>query len=98
MSTDGKPPAKPRLVALSENGRRIGEGHPQAKFSDEEIELIRQLAEGGDRYPPMGLSEIARKFETSRGVIHDIVNYRRRASTVARWKLIRREVKRDRGN
>ena len=84
--TGGSPPA-PRLVLVpvDEYGRRIGEGHPRAVLSDDEVELIRQLAEGPER---LTYAAIAEKFETSKGAIHDIVNFRRRASTTAGYKVI----------
>lgn len=89
---------KPRYVPVDERGRRIGEGHPRAHLTDGEVELIRQLAEGDEDNPRMSYGEIARKFEISKGTVWDIVNYRRRASTIDRWVLIRGETKRDRGN
>lgn len=89
---------KPRFVPVDEHGRRIGEGHPRAKLTDEEVELIRQLAEGDARYPPMSYRVIAEKFEIGVATVYDIVHYRRRASTVAGWKAIRVDVKKDRGN
>ena len=73
------------LVPVDEYGRRIGEGHPRAVLSDDEVELIRQLAEGPER---LTYAAIAEKFETSKGAIHDIVNFRRRASTTAGYKVI----------
>jgi hypothetical protein len=33
------------LVGVNERGRRVGQDHPQARFSDHEIELIRDLIE-----------------------------------------------------
>jgi hypothetical protein len=87
--TGDKPPLV-IMVQVDERGYRIGEGHPSAKFSDAEIELMRQLAEGEEGVLPLTFAEIARKFETSKGAVHDIVNFRRRASTPAGWKEVRR--------
>lgn len=52
------------------NGWRVGGTHHNAKLTDHDVELIRQLHEGG-----MKCSEIARKFECSRQNISKIVNY-----------------------
>jgi FixJ family two-component response regulator len=64
-----------RLVGITARGYRVGEGHHRATLTDREVELIRELAEGG-----MSQRVIAGKFEISRGTVADIVSFRRRAS------------------
>lgn len=69
------------LVAVNEDGLRIGESHPRAKLSDDDIELIRALAEEGMRY-----RVIAQKFEISKVTVGRICRYERRGQTIARLK------------
>lgn len=72
------------LVGFSETGHRLGETHPRAKLSDHEVELIRELAEGG-----MSQRLIAEKFEISRGTVADIVSFRRRAAYAVGWRRVK---------
>jgi hypothetical protein len=69
-----------KLVGVNERGNRVGEDHQSAKLSDEEVELIRELANPSDGAAPMAQRLIAEKFEISRGTVSDIVTFRRRAS------------------
>lgn len=71
------------LVAVNEDGLRIGESHPRAKLSDDDVELIRSLAEDGMCY-----RVIAQKFEISRVTVGRICRYERRGQTVARFKNV----------
>lgn len=57
------------------NGWRCGESHHRAKIRDDDVELMRELHEGG-----LKVSEIARKFECARSTVSDIVHYRHRVS------------------
>ena len=52
---------------------RVGESHHNAKLTDHDVELIRQLHEGG-----MKQKVIAKKFDCSPANISEIVNYRHR--------------------
>ena len=54
-------------------GHRVGESHNRAKLTDHDVELIRQLHEGG-----MKQIVIAKKFDCSPANISEIVNYRHR--------------------
>jgi len=71
------------FVAVNEQGMRIGENHPNADLTDHEVDLIRELREGG-----MSLTMIAAKFEKPKSTIHMICTYQRRAVTIARWKVL----------
>ena len=67
-----------RKVATTGNcergaGWRVGETHHRAKLTDDDVELIRLLREGG-----MKVKEIAKKFECTPENISLIVNYRTR--------------------
>lgn len=58
-------------------GQRLGEAHPRAKLSDEDVELIRAIYEEGME----SLSTLAHVFGVSKGIVGDIVSFRRRATT-----------------
>lgn len=79
---------KTREVQVNEQGRRIGETHPRAKFTDHEIDLIRELAEEGMTY-----REICAKFEIpqtegGREYVGKIVRCEKRAHIPAKAKRI----------
>lgn len=76
-----------RAVAVNEKGYRIGESHHNAKLSDADVEMVRQLREEHR----LQYAEIAEKFEVSRELVKKICQYRNRCETVARWRFI--EVK-----
>lgn len=76
---------KPRLVAVSESGRRIGEHHPNAVLTDHEVSLLLALREEG-----LSLGEIARKMEVTKGCVWKIVHGHRRASLAASWVRVRK--------
>lgn len=69
------------LVAVNDAGIRIGQDHQRAVLSDTEVELMRQLAEGG-----MAYSELARMFEVSKYTVGRICRYERRAQIPAGFK------------
>ena len=50
-----------------------GENHPKVKCTDHEVELIRQLHDGG-----MGYKRISYKFEIPIRTIRDYCSYRTR--------------------
>ncbi len=54
-------------------GWRVGETHHRAKLTDDDVELIRLLREGG-----MKVKEIAKKFECTPQNISTIIHYRSR--------------------
>lgn len=76
---------KSKLVQIGEYGKRVGETHGRAKFTDHEIELIRQLKENG-----MSAVDIAAKMECSKRYVYKLANYERRASVVAEWRRVGR--------
>lgn len=68
-----------KLVALNENGNRIGENHPRAKLLDAEIDQVHELREAG-----LTLRQIGVKMDMSKGGIWKIIHGFRRGQTVAR--------------
>lgn len=47
-----------------------GENHPQAKLTDHEVELLRQMHDEG-----YGYKRLAKMFETPVRTVRDICNY-----------------------
>lgn len=72
-----------RIVAIGDKGARVGEDHGRARFTNHEVELMRRLFEEGMRQ-----SEIARKFETSKSTINDIVRGRRRVGLAVGYRAV----------
>ena len=68
------------LVAVNDQGRRIGEGHPLARLSDAEVDLIHELREAG-----MSYGELATRFGVSKSCIAHILTGRRRGEVPAAW-------------
>lgn len=72
------------FVALDEDGNRIGETHQNAKLSDAQVDQIRDLHEKDG----LSYGQLAERFTVSKVTIQCICNYSRRASTIARWKVL----------
>jgi len=72
-----------KMVAVNDAGLRIGQDHPQAKITDAEVELIRQLNEEG-----MSYEQLAEKFEISKWTIGRICRYEIRGQTCAQYKPV----------
>ena len=83
-----KPKGKPMMVPLNDLGRRIGQHHHNAKFTDEIIDKIRDMRED----MAMTYQQIAEAVGISKHVIAKICRYERRAQTPHRWiKVIKHE-------
>jgi len=76
-----------KRVALNENGRRIGEDHPRSRFSDAQVDRIRDLREDH------GLTyvQLALMFQCHKQTIASICQYRTRAQTPFGWKELKEE-------
>ena len=72
-----------KLVAVNENGLRIGEDHQNATLSNDEVEEMRQLHEDGASY-----DHLARRFGVSKWTVGRICRYERRAQTIFGFKKI----------
>ena len=66
-------------IALNDKHCRIGQGHPRAKLTDAEVDLVFELRGTG-----MSLADIADKFEVSKGCIWKILHGHRRGQPAAR--------------
>lgn len=71
------------IVAISDRGRRCGEGHPKARLSDAQVDEMRDLNEGG-----WGYKRLAARFQVPVGTVADICTYTRRVAIVAGAKRI----------
>lgn len=65
------------LVKFNGNRRRVGDSHPKARLTDEEVELIRELWSQG-----MGVKRIGEKMECSVNTVKSIISFRRRNQIV----------------
>lgn len=76
-----------KRVALNENGRRIGEDHHRAKFTDEQVDRIRDLREDH------GLTyvQLASLFQSNKATIQSICQYRTRAQTPFGFKDLKED-------
>lgn len=77
------------VIAVNEQGYRIGMSHHNARISDETVDQIRDLHEEEN----IGYRRLAQMFGLTRSVIQKICTYERRAQTPDRWKTIRTEIK-----
>lgn len=68
-----------KLVALNENGRRIGESHPRAKLLDSEVDQVLALLDSGLSY-----AQVAAKFDVSKSCVAHIATGRRRSQIIDR--------------
>lgn len=73
------------VVALNEQGKRIGESHHNARISDAMVDRIRELHEDEG----FGYRRIARILDIPLTTVRKIYYYERRAQTPVRWKRIR---------
>jgi hypothetical protein len=64
---------KQRTRVARKRGPYRGEAHHNAKYTDNEVELVRQLHEGG-----MGYKLIKKKMEMPMRTIRSIVKFQRR--------------------
>lgn len=72
------------IIALNEQGYRIGISHHNARIPQEVVDQIRDLREDdGKTY-----EELGRMFGLSKSVVQKICNYERRAQTPDRWKRV----------
>jgi predicted DNA-binding protein (UPF0251 family) len=72
-----------KLIAVNAQGLRIGEDHPNAGLTNNEVELVRRLHDEGMQY-----ADIAQRFEISKWAVGRICRYERRAQTVAGFKMV----------
>ena len=74
-----------RLVALNEQGQRIGETHPQAKYTNGEVAAVLALREQGLSY-----QQIAQVCEMPKSTVAHICRGAWRCQTPARYSMAER--------
>lgn len=72
----------PSRVAVNEEGRRIGEGHPRSTISDADVKRMRDLHE----FEGVGVRRIARLMGLRHTTVARILAYSRRNQTPHEWK------------
>lgn len=73
-----------KIVAVNENGRRIGEYHPRSKLTDEQVDRIRDLHEDHD----LTYEQLSAMYQVPKTTIASICQYARRAQTPFGWKRL----------
>jgi hypothetical protein len=73
------------VVAVNDQGRRIGETHHNALISDALVDQIRARREDDG----LAYKDVAREFSVALSTVKKICTYVRRAQTAERWKTIR---------
>lgn len=81
---------KRKTVKLSENNRRVGDDHPKAKFTDEQIEELRSLHDDEMfGYTALRLHCLnVWGITISKGGLAKILRYERRNTTIANFKTV----------
>lgn len=79
------------LIAVNEQGRRIGEYHQNAKISDRLVDEIRDMRE----YEGKSYGEISKKTGIRRSTIQKICLYERRNQYPDRWKKVQQDEPED---
>lgn len=74
-----------RLVALNDRGQRIGETHPQAKYSNGEVAAVLALRDQG-----MSYQQIAKACEMPKSTVACICRGDRRCQTPERYSMAER--------
>ena len=70
-------------IAVNEKGYRIGESHPCAKLTNNEVESMLQMRDEG-----FGYKRLARMFDVSSATARNIVKGRKRSQVIAGWKMV----------
>ncbi|WP_288076436.1 hypothetical protein [Pseudomonas sp.] len=76
-----------RIVAINEKGNRIGQNHPRARFTDDQVDRIRDLHEDHG----MTYDQLSALFQCHKQTIASICQYRTRAQTPFGWKELKGE-------
>lgn len=75
-----------RRVMVNEKGYRVGQSHPNAKLTDEQIEQLMR-DRGPDDAPTMSLSQLGKRYGLSKSGVKGIIDGTRRGQ-FGWWKLI----------
>lgn len=75
-----------RRVQVNEIGYRVGESHPNAKLTDDQVEQLI-LDRGPDHSPHMSLQQLANKWGMSKSGVKGIIDGNRRCQ-LSTWREI----------
>ncbi len=70
-------------VAVNELGLRVGESHPNARYTNEQVDQVLGLRDDGQSY-----GQIVRETGIPKSTVACICKGLRRCQTPARWKTI----------
>lgn len=73
-----------KTVAVNERGLRIGEDHPNARYTNGEIEMVLGLRDEG-----LGYKRISKMAEIPVRTVRDIIKGKRRCQHATNWKTVR---------
>ena len=73
-----------KIIKVSESGRRCGEDHQRAKYTDNEIAQLHTLRLAG-----LSVRAIAAKMDIPYNTVRDVLRGRRRCTPPASWRVIR---------
>jgi hypothetical protein len=68
-------------IAVNAEGRRVGEDHPNARLTNDEVDLLLDMHAAGYSY-----GKLAVIFEVAKATVQGIVTGRYRSQTPARFK------------
>lgn len=72
-----------KVIGLNDHGRRVGQDHHRAKFTDHEVEVMRQMHESG-----MSFYRLARVMECDESTARRICNHERRSQQPTKFKKV----------
>lgn len=78
---------KRKVIALNDQGYRIGMSHHNAHIPDEIVDKIRDLHEDDG----IGYGTLAKMFNLKKSCVQKICNYERRAQTPYAYKTIKED-------
>lgn len=73
-----------RYVATNDRGLRIGESHPNCKYTDQVVDQLREMHEDFG----MTYKKISETTGIPRHTVRRICSYERRAQTYEKWKKV----------
>lgn len=73
-----------KTVAVNDRGLRIGEDHPNARYTDVEIAMVLALHDEG-----FGYKRIAKMCDMPRSTVRDLCKGLRRCQCPTRWVRVR---------
>jgi hypothetical protein len=74
---------KKRYVGVNDQGRRVGEDHPNAKLTDHEVVLVLETYKRLRSY-----AKVARVFEIGKSTVAGYVKRRRRDQVAVKWRAL----------